>query len=838
MKKSAAAILLSLLLISCGRLEPYIVPQVYLNNGDLRMNIQTEASAVSAMAISPDGRYLLTVDNGGTMTASDFGVVRMWDLVEGRQVFRKKNTLKLARAVAISPDGRYAVTGGETRPFLGSGPVKKEEEQNQYALNVWDLTTETIIRTFAGFKGQGMYVCDIKFSRDGRYFLASSFKQIYVFDTRSWKAIRKYSVSTCVAADFSPDGKNILFGDGDGLLHFWDIAASREVWSIQGHKSSFMGAIGASGIAFSPDGKSVLTSSGTDDAVRVRDAASGRTLKEFTGFRKVGNAIDLTGVNGLALSPDGKQVMVLAKPLETWDVSTGKELTDFSPAWKGELLYTGSALSGAYLPDGKRVLLNMSDAAVRMYDAQTGDETAMFVGFSDGEWLAITKEGYYNSSEKGAQYLSVVAGTQTYGVDKFYDVFYRPDIVAVKLRGEDISGLVTVSMTDAIKSPPPLVDLTYQGDTGRSKARVCYQMKSTGGGIGEVRLFHNGKLIQSDGYYREAAKSSFEQTLLASLNSKAIHDDMRSVTIKDKAQSAPTTIKPKGEIFADCGEIDPVAGENEVSVAAFNAGNTIQSSLKTVRFNSRVKFDDPHLYILSIGIDRYRDKDINLKYAAKDAQDLEEKIKTQSATLYKPQNIHYSLLTDGEATKASIIGKIDDLARVIKPGDSFILFVAGHGVLLQNQYYVLTHDFNGQVSDVNVISSNEIVEMSKKIKSLSQLLIFDTCHAGGVDYIISGLYDARMSVLAKKMGLHIYASANDKQAAMDGYQGNGLFSHVLLDGLNNNREADRNKDGEVTVVGLGEYSKKMTASISKEIGHSQTPLIINFGKDSALYKLK
>ncbi|MDD5170143.1 MAG: caspase family protein, partial [Syntrophales bacterium] len=138
----------------------------------------------------------------------------------------------------------------------------------------------------------------------------------------------------------------------------------------------------------------------------------------------------------------------------------------------------------------------------------------------------------------------------------------------------------------------------------------------------------------------------------------------------------------------------------------------------------------------------------------------------------------------------------------------------------------------------SMIGSNEIVEMSKKIKSLSQLFIFDTCHAGGMDYIVSGLYDARMSVLAKKMGLHIYASASDKQAAMDGYKGNGLFTYTLLAGLSNNREADKNNDGKVSVVGLGEYSKKMTMKISKEISHSQTPLIINFGKDSPLYKLR
>jgi len=137
-----------------------------------------------------------------------------------------------------------------------------------------------------------------------------------------------------------------------------------------------------------------------------------------------------------------------------------------------------------------------------------------------------------------------------------------------------------------------------------------------------------------------------------------------------------------------------------------------------------------------------------------------------------------------------------------------------------------------------MISSNEIVEISKKIKSLSQLFIFDTCHAGGVDYIVSGLYDARMSVLAKKMGLHIYASANSKEQAMDGYKGNGLFTYTLLDGLNNNKNADKNKDNKVSLTELGEYSKQTTTDISKKIGHSQTPLIINFGKDNPIYNLK
>ena len=394
-------------------------------------------------------------------------------------------------------------------------------------------------------------------------------------------------------------------------------------------------------------------------------------------------------------------------------------------------------------------------------------------------------------------------------------------------------------MKDAIKSPPPVIEISQISPSPTSpKAKVCYNVKSTGGGIGEVRLFHNGKLIESDGYYKEVAKSSTEKTQLAKLDSKNIYQDMRNLKIKEKTEISPVTTKIKGETFNDCKEIDTVAGENEISLSAFNSSNTVQGYMQTAKFNSTIKQEDANLYILSIGINQYKDTNVNLKYAVKDAKDLEEKLKTQSATLYKPENIQYLLLTDREATKTNIVNKVNELSKLIKPNDSFILFAAGHGILLQNQYYMLTSDYDGNINEGTMISSNEIVEMSKKIKSLSQLFIFDTCHAGGVEYIISGLYDARMSVLAKKMGLHIYASASSLQGALDGYQGNGLFSHALLDGLNNNRNADKNNDSKVSLIELGEYSKTTTAEISKKIGHSQTPLIINFGKDNAVYQLR
>ena len=796
---------LAILLVSCTT-----TPKLHLiKSSGVSMELEKPASYVFSELFSPDNRYALTgsLDN----------VITVWDLETGKMAQTLKADIGEAPgvgALGMSRDGRYLLTG-----MKGGGWIK-----------LWDTRTWREIRDLPGHSlTEAMEA--FAFSPDNRYALTGGSYKINQWDMETGKELGSithasfFDRNQSYAIAFSPDARR-AFVKGIGFISLWDIGSRSRLW-IYGADTIgqrwIPGGMFNSSAQFSPDGKYVLSGEGT--ILRLRDAASGGVVRAFAdqgSGRFDAVAFSADGKYALSGSTDGN--------VRLWDVQTGAKLKQFAG-------HSDEVTAVAFSPDGRRVLSG-GDASTRLWDAATGEEIATLMEFNKTEWLVVTPEGYYNASENGAQYLSVTVGDQKYGVDKFYDVFYRPDIVAAKLRGENIRDLITISMSDAVKSPPPLVEISPPQEAGQAKVKVCYQAKSAGGGIGEVRLFHNGKLIQSDGYYKELARSDSAGTRLATLDGTAIYADMRSVSVKDRSYTIPVSGKPKGDRFEDCREVDAIPGENDVSVAAFNGGNTVQSALQTVRFTSKVKAEAPHLYILAVGIDRYRDDSISLKYAVKDAKDLEEKLRTQSTTLYEPGNIRYTLLTDRGATKANIAGKIDELSRAIKPQDNFILFVAGHGVLLQNQYYMLTHDFDGSVSDGSMISSNEIVEMSKKIKSLSQLLIFDTCHAGGVDTIVSGLYDARMSVLARKMGLHIYASASDKQSAMDGYKGNGLFTYTLLLGLNNNGEADKNKEGMVTVVGLGEYSKKTTVDLSKEVGHSQTPLIINFGKDSPLYKLR
>jgi hypothetical protein len=493
--------------------------------------------------------------------------------------------------------------------------------------------------------------------------------------------------------------------------------------------------------------------------------------------------------------------------------------------------------------DGRWVVAAYGDGTIRWHRASDGVEQLAFFPHADKKrWIMWTPEGYYDASPGGED---LIGWHLNQGKDKearfipssqLYDVFFRPDIVQAKFRGDDISSLITITAAQALKYPPPILSFTKIPSTTKSNMeKVCYKAVATGGGIGEVRLFQNGKLIKSDGFYREGVAKIDTSIKLAAMDSATVTRALKLTKTAQKAEP-PMVSNSKGNEYSECQNIETIPGDNEISVAAFNANNTVQSSLETMHFTADRKAEEPHLYVLGIGIDKYTAAENNLSYAVKDATDFRSMIQDKAKGLYQAKNVHIEGLNDAAATKVGIQKAIAAISAKVKPWDSFILFVASHGYLQDNQYYIVTADFDGAVNTSKMISSNEIVGMSKNIKSLSQLLIFDTCHAGGVDNIIGGLYDARMSVMAKKMGLHIYASAGSTQTALDGYKGNGLFTHALLGSMKANT-TDSNHDNEVSVAELGESAKQETMSISRQLGFPQSPTIINFGKDNALFKV-
>lgn len=816
--------LLLLLALSLAMTACAATPKVYLVASDFSMELQQSAYRNTTVAVSPDGRFLAAGNNNGDVT--------VWDILNGRKQWTVNAHKKSGAgssddwvmSAAFTPDGKRLLSGGG----------------GDRLLKVWEVEQGRVVQNLEGHQGSWMTgtaaILGIAVAGDGqKAATAGGDGTVRLWDLRQGRLLSTFNEGTrsilergmgmVLAVDMTSDGKYTLAEGRRGFVELWDNEAGQSLVGISAHPS-WNDLITA--VALGKNGEQAFSGSDAGD-LRKWDLRSGRLLWE----------IKTKAIASLSVSPDGNYLLVAERPpgFRLRESESGRLLRSF-PGIHGGWNQVGTQDVAIFHPDGKRFITKSSDASLRIWNVESGRNETLLVSFTDGEWIVITDEGYYNASAKASEYLSVVSGDRYFGMNLFYDVFYRPDIVAAKLRGEEIGGMISLTLADAIKAPPPTLEFTaIPRESGEARVKVCYQVRNSGGGIGEVRMFHNGKLIYSDGYYRELARLPAEKSELLAMNGAAIHANLRSVLVKGREEATPVVSRSKGDRFEDCREVEAVPGQNEVSLAAFNSTNSVQSAIKSMTFASTIQPAEAQLYILAVGIDHYQDSGIDLRFAAKDAADMEERLRRQAATLYKPANIHYQLLTDAEAGKAAIVGKIEELSQVIRPQDGFILFVAGHGVLLQNQYYLLTHDYDGRLLDANMIGSNEIVEISKRIKSLSQLLIFDTCHAGGVDAIVSGLYDARMSVLAKKMGLHIYTSANSLEAAMDGYQGNGLFTHALLDGLDNRREADLDHDGQISLVELGSHARQMTKQTSAALGAPQTPLVISFGQDSSLYRL-
>jgi WD40 repeat protein len=93
---------------------------------------------------------------------------------------------------------------------------------------------------------------------------------------------------------FSPDGKLVVSGSGDKTVQLWDAVAGAALQTLKGHSSRI------SSVAFSLDGKLIVSGS-DDETVRLWDAVTGAAIETLNGYSG--------RVSSVAFSPDGKLVV-------------------------------------------------------------------------------------------------------------------------------------------------------------------------------------------------------------------------------------------------------------------------------------------------------------------------------------------------------------------------------------------------------------------------------------------------------------------------------------------------------------------------------------------------
>jgi uncharacterized caspase-like protein len=282
-------------------------------------------------------------------------------------------------------------------------------------------------------------------------------------------------------------------------------------------------------------------------------------------------------------------------------------------------------------------------------------------------------------------------------------------------------------------------------------------------------------------------------------------------------------------------EVGLVPGENEISVSAFSNGDieSVQKSINVV-YKGLQKTSD--CYLLSVGINKYENENLNLTYARSDAQAFSSFLNSKSEKLFN--KIHSYNLLDSEATKVRILGVIAEISKIMQKEDIFVFFYAGHGSTEGNIFYFITSEITGlyqQDKLKNALSVTELQEKFKLLPALKQVVFIDACHSGGSVETLAmrgASEEKALAQLSRSSGIHVMASSGvEQQSAEIKSLGHGVFTYVLLEALKGKADGAP-ADSKITIYEIKSYIDDQVPEVSYNlIRHKQFPSTFSIGHD-------
>ncbi|MFA9462646.1 caspase family protein, partial [Thiohalorhabdus sp. Cl-TMA] len=330
----------------------------------------------------------------------------------------------------------------------------------------------------------------------------------------------------------------------------------------------------------------------------------------------------------------------------------------------------------------------------------------------DGEWVAWTPEGFFDASEHGAQYIGYHLNrgpdkaADFVGVDQLYDAFYRPDLVAKKLAGQDISAQAERIDVAALLSgglPPEVAILAPESGQGDARdVTLRYEVCDRGGGIGRTVLYLNGRAV------------GVTEGTRALKRVKAEGPEQGACYTRER----PISLQP---------------GANRIELAAATEAGGVTSERAGITVDWQGAQQEPDLHILAVAVNKYRDGDLRLEHATGDARALIEQLRARGQGLFR--DIHVHTLFDAAVDRAGIAETFDEVGAQVNPEDVFVFFLAGHGVTNRQDgdYYFLPADFRytsqSAVAEQG-LSKGFFQESLARVPAGKALVLLDTCQSG------------------------------------------------------------------------------------------------------------
>jgi WD40 repeat protein len=458
-----------------------------------------------------------------------------------------------------------------------------------------------------------------------------------------------------------------------------------------------------------------------------------------------------------------------------------------------------------------KVILNAAKNNInQIYDVKTNSIVGYVFSDSNDDFAVVSRDGRVEGTEGALSklYWTSRKSAKRTSLESTFEKGFTPKLLASIIL--ENANDVAFEIDDVISKIPVIGLKSVNGTATRDLNNLQSTQKSSeleivaaenAGEITEVKLFHNNKLIQTS---RNTGSAVFRFNLT----------------------------------------LNNAYGENNFFYATASSKSGIDSEkLKFVISYKGATTEQPNLYLITIGINEYKNKKYNLNYALADADAIDEAIRKGSASLFK--NVYNFQLRNTGALKTDILAAFDQVKQKAMEQDVLIVYYAGHGVMSEQsadqnrEFFLIPHDITqlygrDDMLFEKALSAEEIKSIAKTINAQKQVFILDACQsAGALENAASRgvLEEKAIAQMARSTGTFWIAASGSEQFATEFEElKHGIFTYALLEGLGG--KADANADHKLTVRELSTYIEQIVPELSERFkGASQFPSAYSFGND-------
>ncbi len=755
----------------------------------LKINSTDADGDMLDFAVSKDQRYIAV--------ANENKVIKLFDGRTGRFIKRIQGFHSNLIEIIVSPDSERLITAG----FDNS-------------LAVIDIKSAEVLNTVKLKNGLRCLEVD----EHGHVAVVGDNKGLITFvDLKEFKIIKEISSGSpqVTSLAFSPDYKQIAAGTGIAvgymikkypilILNMDSREVSKKIDGLPGATTA---------VRYSYDGKSLYSGHKSNSRTLMKwDLASGSNQIINQTF----NMVSLAGYVSIDVNKENTVITATTddRSIQIYDLINNTQLSN-QAASKIRLLrkldHFPRNIFG--VNDGKNFIIGGFNKSLLYIFSSEKKGVVGYIHLYDDEWAVVAADGRMDGSLEAIKNLSWRVGFYSIPLENTFDASFTPRLLSQLITEEGVREEFKVEQ--AAKEIPELkirsVDNQAISAVGGKVPSITSAKKNivinvaaekNAHQIDEVRLYQNNKLVTS--VKAQEGESLNDIELKASLTDAFGQENYFYLTAKSKQ------------------------------------GFDAEKSNFIVKYEGKSD-DKPKLYLLTVGVNEYRNPKYNLNFAVADANAFEAEVKKGGAQLF--DQVVVKNIRDSKATKSAIITAFKEIQNQAKEQDLFMFYYAGHGVMSdgkssESQFYLVPHDITqlygrDDVLIEKALSANELKEISKNINAQKQVFILDACQSAGAieAMVVRGAAEEKaLAQLARSTGTFwITATGSEQFATEFADLGHGVFTYSLLEGLRG--KAD-NGDKRITIKELSAYIENRVPELSEKYkGTPQFPSGYSFGND-------